>query len=39
MELLKVVMEEIMDVGVIVEELNCKVCQIDIISEYFIEFI
>ena len=32
-------MEETMDTGVTVEELNCKACQNDITSEYFTELI
>jgi len=32
-------MEETMDTGVTVEELNCKACQTDITSEYFTELI
>ena len=39
MELSKATMEETVDVGVSVEELNCKACQTDITSEYFTELI
>ena len=39
MELSKTAMEETMDAGVTVEELNCKACQTDITSEYFTELI
>ena len=39
MELSKATMEETMDAGVTVEELNCKACQTDITSEYFTELI
>ena len=39
MELSKPTMEETMDTGVTVEELNCKACQTDITSEYFTELI
>ncbi|CAH3164799.1 unnamed protein product, partial [Pocillopora meandrina] len=39
MELSKAAMEETMDAGVTVEELNCKACQTDITSEYFTELI
>ena len=37
MELSKATMEETVDAGVTVEELNCKACQTDITSEYFTE--
>ena len=39
MELSKATMEETVDAGVSVEELNCKACQTDITSEYFTELI
>ena len=39
MELSKATMEETVDVGVSVEELNCKACQTDITSEYFTDLI
>ena len=39
MELSKATMEETMDTGVTVKELNCKACQTDITSEYFTELI
>ena len=39
LELSKATMEETMDTGVTVEELNCKACQTDITSEYFTELI
>ena len=39
MELSRATMEETMDAGVTVEELNCKACQTDITSEYFTELI
>ena len=37
MELLKTTMEQIMDTGVTVEELNCKACQTDITNVYLTE--
>ena len=37
MELSKTTMEEIMDAGVTVEELNCKACQTDITDVYSTE--
>ena len=39
LELSKATMEETMDTGVTVEELNCKACQTDITSGYFTELI
>ena len=39
LELSKATMEETVDVGVTVEELNCKACQTDITTEYFTELI
>ena len=39
MELSKATMEETVDAGVSVKELNCKACQTDITSEYFTELI
>ena len=35
----KATMEETVDAGVSVEEINCKACQTDITSEYFTELI